>query len=56
VLPPTAPTNCDMFGVKNISFDDANPTYPEDDPWKYAEGALDIYPPQMEPAALPART
>jgi hypothetical protein len=30
------------FGVKNIAFDDENPTYPESDPWFYAFNDLDM--------------
>lgn len=31
----TPPAGYNAFGVKNIDFDDEDPYYPEDDPWKY---------------------
>ncbi len=48
----TPPAGYDGFGVKNIVFDDANPQYPTDDPWKYATSDLDIEPPPVEAAGL----
>jgi hypothetical protein len=37
VLPPG---DYRRFAVKNIAFDDADPAYPEDDPWKYSASDL----------------
>jgi len=45
-------TGYDKFGVKNIVFDDQNPTYPNDDPWLYAESDLDIDPPPAGASGL----
>jgi len=36
VLPPDPYV---QFGVKNIDFDDVNPTYPQYDPWQYKENS-----------------
>jgi len=33
------PTVYNAFGVKNITFDDANPTYPQYSPWQYKENS-----------------
>jgi len=39
------PTGYNEFCVKNVVFDDVNPTYPADDPWKYDFLDLDLEPP-----------
>ena len=46
------PTGYNEFCVKNVVFDDVNPTYPADDPWKYDFSDLDLEPPPAGAAGL----
>ncbi|MFO7956359.1 MAG: hypothetical protein R6X33_04615 [Candidatus Brocadiia bacterium] len=52
IRPPVGYTR---FAVKNIVFDDENPAFPDDDPWKYSRDDLDVYPPPEGAAGIPGQ-